>query len=209
MNTKSVITIGREFASGGKDIAMLVAKRLEVEFYDRKLIFSAAKASGISPEIFENVDEHPTNSLLYSLSMGMYNLSSTGYSQVNNLPLNDQLYLLQHNIIKDLGASPCVIVGRCANYVLRELKNTVNIFICADFDYRVEKAITDKGIAKVKSQSAVRKADKTRGNYYNFYTDLKWGEASTYDLCINRTKLTDEQVVDIIINYVKMKDSTY
>ena len=209
MNTKSIISIGREFGSGGRDIATMLAQKLNVEYYDKELISQAAKESGVSPEIFDNVDERATNSLLYSLSMGVYNFGANGYSQSHDLPVNDQLYLLQHKIITELSSTPCVIVGRCADYILKDHENMVSVFINADFDYRVKRAVEVKQVPSEKSESAVRKTDKSRANYYNFYTDKKWGVASSYDLCINRTKLTDEQVVDIIIGYLNSREKNY
>lgn len=121
MSCKSVITIGRQFGSGGREIGKAAAEKLGIKFYDKELISLAAKESGVNPEIFENVDERATNSLLYSLSMGIYNLGS-GYAPIRDLPVNDQLYLLQHKIIKQLAEEPCVIVGRCADYVLKDRK---------------------------------------------------------------------------------------
>ena len=209
MNTKTVITIGREFGSGGRNIAILLAEKLNIKYYDQELIYKAAKESGVSPEIFENVDEKATNSLLYSLSMGVYNFGANGYTQANNLPVNDRLYLLQHDIIKELSVEPCVIIGRCADYVLKENKNVVSVFISADFDFRVQTSIERKDVPLEKSESIVKKTDKSRANYYNFYTDNKWGVASTYDLCINRTDFTDEQIVDMIISFVKIKEQDY
>ncbi len=209
MENRTIITIGREFGSGGRIIAEKLAKKLNVKCYDRELIYNAAKESGISPEVFENVDERATNSLLYSLSMGVYNFGINGYAQVNSLPVNDQLYILQHNIIKDLSDTPCVIVGRCADFILQDLTNVASVFISADFDFRVNRAIETKVIPKEKSETIVRKTDKKRANYYNFYTNNKWGLAATYDLCINRTKFTDDQIVDMIIKYVEVKEQTY
>ena len=202
MKCKSVITISREFGSGGREIGEKLAKKLEIDFYDKELISLAAKESGIDPVLFERIDEQAANSLLYSLSMGMYNFGQTGFSPRDQISVNDQLYLLQHEIIKKLAQKPCVIVGRCADYILRTRENCINIFIHADIDYRVQRAIKIHDLPENKAEAIVRKTDKTRANYYQFYTELKWGLADNYHLSINSGKLTSDQVVDVITNYV-------
>ena len=136
MSCKHIITIGRQFGSGGRELGKAVADKLGIKYYDKELISLAAKESGYNPEIFENVDERATNSLLYSLSMGIYNLGN-GYAPMRDMPVNDQLYLLQHKIIRELAAEPCVIVGRCADYILRNNKNLLRIFVYANLKDRV------------------------------------------------------------------------
>ncbi len=201
MACKNIITIARQFGSGGREIGEALSKELGIKFYDKELISLAAKESGIDPEIFNNVDEKATNSLLYSLSMGIYSFSS-GYSSVK-LPVNDKLYLLQHKIIKQLAnEEPCIFVGRCADYVLKDRNDVVNIYIYADMDYRVKRTIELKGVKEPKAEQVVAKTDKSRANYYNFYSGKKWGLAENYDLCINRTKLSTKQVVDTIAAYL-------
>ncbi|MCH5304237.1 MAG: cytidylate kinase-like family protein [Ruminococcus sp.] len=203
MACKNIITIARQFGSGGRQIGEALSKRLDIKCYDRELISIAAKESGIDPEIFNSVDEKAANSLLYSLSMGLYSFS-TNYSS-GQLPVNDRLYLLQHKIIKQLASQePCIFVGRCADFVLKDRKDVINIFIYADKDYRIKRAIEKKGVNESKAEQTITKTDKSRANYYNFYSGKKWGLTENYDLCINRTKLTDEQVVDIIVGYLEI-----
>ena len=204
MKNKYTVTIGRQFGSGGREIGELLAKNLESGYYDKELISLAAKESGISPEIFETVDEQATNSLLYSLSLGVYSFGNN-FATTGELPINDKLYLLQHKIIRELSAkSPCVFVGRCADYVLRERKDVIKVFIYADMDYRINRVKETKGIEEGKIEQAIKKTDKSRANYYNFYSGQKWGLAENYDLCINRTNLTNQQVVDVISNYLQI-----
>lgn len=207
MECKSVITISREFGSGGREIAIDVAKALGVKFYDKELISLAAKQSGIDPALFERIDEQATNSLLYSLSMGLFTLGQTGFSPRDQISVNDQLYLLQHEIIKKLAEEPCVIVGRCADYILRDRPNCINVFIHADLEYRIERAIKLYNLPEAKGEAIVRKTDKTRANYYQFYTENKWGLADNYHLSVNSSKLSKQKVVDIITNYVKVFQS--
>lgn len=204
MGCNKIITINRQYCSGGHDIGQALAKKLEIPFYDKELISIAAKQSGVSPEIFEQIDEKATNSLLYSLSVGISNFGG-GFSTINNLPINDKLYILQHKIIKDLADKETfVVVGRCADYVLREHDNVVKVYIYADYERRVERAVERHDLSEQKAKQMVAKVDKSRANYYSFYSGEKWGLVDNYDLCINSTNLSVEQAVDIIFNYINV-----
>ena len=181
MDCKNTITISRQFGSGGKEIGRALAKRLGIDFYDKELISLAAKESGIDPKVFDNVDEKATNSLLYSLSMGLYSFGN-GFSSMGDLPVNDQLYILQHKIIRQLASEkPCLFVGRCADHVLKDHPNCVNIFLYADIEHRVKRTIERNDVAPDKAEQAVNKADKARANYYSFYSGKKWGRPENYD----------------------------
>ncbi len=203
MDCNKIITIARQFGSGGREIGENLSKRLGIKYYDKELISIAAKESGVHPEVFENVDEKATNSLLYSLSMGLYSFGNN-FSSMNEMPINDKLYLLQHKIIKQVAdEGPCVIVGRCADYVLKGRKDVINIFIYADLDFRIKRAVEIKDVKPSKAEQVVLKTDKSRANYYNFYSGKKWGLPENYDLCINRSALSTEKVVDVIESYLK------
>ncbi len=202
MAYERIITISRQFGSGGREIGEALAESLGIKCYDKELISLAAKESGVDPEVFNDVDEKATNSLLYSLSLGLYSFGSN--FGADSLPVNDKLYLLQHKIIKKLASEePCVIVGRCADYVLKDNKNILRLFICADMDYRIERAVELKGVKREKAAQVINKTDKSRANYYNFYSGMKWGEPANYDLCVNRTKLSTEQAVGVIKGYLE------
>ncbi len=202
---KCIITIGRQFGSGGREIGEAVAKKLGIPYYDKELISLAAKESGMDAEVFNHVDERAANSLLYSLSMGLYSFGSS-FNSSDDLPVNDRLYLLQHQIIKKLANDgPCVIVGRCADYVLRERDDCVNIFIHANMEYRKQRAINIHNVSKNRAEQIVNKTDKVRANYYSFYSGQKWGYATNYDLCIDSSKLSLEQIVELIENYIRIK----
>ena len=202
---KYIITIGRQFGSGGRAIGEQLAQKLGISFYDKELISLAAKESGINPEVFENVDEKAANSLLYSLSMGMYNFGS-GFSAMGDLPVNDKLYLLQHKIIKDISErESCVIVGRCADYVLRDNPDCVNVFIYADMEFRKREAVKKHGIDEARAEHIINKTDKSRANYYSFYSGNKWGMAENYDLCVNSAKLSEDKIVELIIDYINKR----
>ena len=202
---KYIITIGRQFGSGGRAIGEKLAQKLGISFYDKELISLAAKESGISPEVFENVDEKAANSLLYSLSMGLYSFGS-GFSAMGDLPVNDKLYILQHKIIKDIAEKEsCVIVGRCADYILRDNENCVKIFIYADMDFRKKESVKKHGIDEARAEHIINKTDKSRANYYSFYSGQKWGMAENYDLCIDSSKLSENKIVDLIAQYIRIR----
>lgn len=204
MSRGKIITITRQYGSGGHDIGKLLAEKLGISFYDKELITLAAKESGFSPEVFEQADEKMTNSLLYSLSTGLYNYGN-GYSAMGDLPVNDQLYILQHKIIKEKAEKEAfVVVGRCADYILKEYDNVVKVFVYADLETRAKRAVERQDIDPARARQAVSKADKTRANYYSFYSGQKWGAPENYDLCINSTNLDAGQAVDLIIDYLKI-----
>ena len=183
--TSSIITIGREYGSGGRQIGQEVAKYFSIKCYDKELLERAANDSGICKELFEHHDEKPTNSFLYSLVMDTY---SFGYSSAgfNDMPMNHKIFLAQFDAIKKLAEEgPCVMVGRCADYILRERKDVLNIFIYADIESKMERAVTHFGLEKENAPAVLKKKDKARANHYKYYTDQEWGMASNYDLCLN------------------------
>ena len=204
---KNIITIARQFGSGGREIGEALAKKLIIPYYDKELISIAAKESGIDSEIFESVDEKAANSLLYSLSMGLYSFSS-GFSAMGDLPVNDKLYILQHKIIRDIASKgPCVIVGRCADYILRENPDCIKVFIHADMEYRKARAIAIHGIEPGKAEHIITRTDKSRANYYSFYSGQKWGLAENYDITIDSSKLSTEKSVELIESYIRIKNA--
>ncbi len=197
-----VITIGRRYGSGGLKIAKMLAERLGVKCYDKELLAVAAKDSGFCEEIFEQHDEKPTNSFLYSLVMDTYSMGAGGFV---DMPLNQKVFLAQFEAIKKLAQQEsCVIVGRCADYALEESDNCISVFITADFEKRMEFAINELGVEPAKAKDIVNKTDKKRASYYNYYTNKKWGNSDAYDLCIDRTKIGFEGAVDAIMNYIEL-----
>ncbi len=204
MSCDKIITITRQYGSGGHDIGKLLSERLGIPFYDKELISLAAKKSGVSPEVFAQADERMSNSLLYTLSTGLYNYGN-GFSAMGDLPMNDRLYILQHKIIKEKAEKEVfVVVGRCADYILKEYDNVVRVFVYADLDVRARRAVERQDIEASRARQAVSKVDKNRANYYSFYSGQKWGAPENYDLCLNSTKLSVEQAADLIIDYLKI-----
>nr|WP_321307692.1 cytidylate kinase-like family protein [uncultured Sphaerochaeta sp.] len=204
MSTNTVFTIGRQFGSGGRQVGKNLAEKLGIPFYDKELIAISAQDSGLSEALFSNADEKATSSIFYSLVMGNYPMAS-GALGVTEMPLNDQLFLIQSKTIKRLASEgSCVIVGRCADYILREMENTINIFIHADLENRAERAIRVYEVEEKKAEDVCLKTDKQRANFYNYYSDRKWGMCRTYDLSLDSGKLGIDGCVDQIINYEQL-----
>ena len=199
-----IYTIGREFGSYGRQVGEVLAKRLGINFYDKELLQRAAKDSGFCEEIFENHDEKPTNSFLYSLVMDTYSASSMATAPFLDMPLNHKVFLAQFDAIKSLAEQEsCVIVGRCADYALADKPNVVNVFIRADLEDRIKNVSKRLDISNNKAKDLCHKKDKQRSSYYNYYTSKKWGESRSYDLCINLSKISIDDAVDMIISYKK------
>lgn len=198
-----VITISRQYGSGGREIGRKLADAWGIGFYDNELISRAAKESGYAEAAFENAESRASSSLLYSIARGMtsYGNQEIGYS---NLSLDDRIYLAQAEVIRKCAAEgPCVIVGRCADYVLRKLDNVVNIFVYADLQFRAERAIRIDGMSPARLEEEILRIDKRRANYHNFHTGEKWGRTENYDLCINSSHVGIDKAVEVIRLYVE------
>lgn len=203
MNT--IITIGRQYGSGGKKIGRKLAACFDIPFYDKQLLKIAAKESGLCEEMFENYDEKPTPSFLYTLVMDPYSL---GFNPGNiEMPINQKVFLAAFDTIKNLASQgPCVIVGRCADYALRDYDNALNVFIQAPYEFKKERIRREYLIPedKIKSQSV--HMDKQRASYYNYYTSRKWGDARSYHLCIDSSVLGIDGTVELIRQAVLLKE---
>jgi len=200
-----VITIARQYGSGGRAIGRALAETLKIPFYDKELINIAARESSVSPEIFEKYDEKASNSLLYALSMGAAATIDSEYGMSPMVSMNDRIYMIQHDVIKKLAEDTCVIVGRCADHVLADRKDCIKLFIYADIEKRIKYAVDVHKVPKEKARSVINKVDKTRANYYNYYSDSKWGDPNNYNLCINSGELGVSKCVDLIVYYLRMR----
>lgn len=197
-----IYTIGREFGSGGKEIGVALANRLGVKCYDKELLKEASKESGYCAEIFENHDEKPTNSFLYSLVMDTYSFGGYSSAPFMDMPLNHKIFLAQFDTIKKLAEKEsCVIVGRCADYALEDYKGCLNIFIHADLSSRIKRISKKMNLSSNKARDLIQKTDKQRASYYNYYTSKKWGDSKSYDLTLNSSRMDTEGCVDIILAY--------
>lgn len=203
MYNNTVITIGRQYGSGGREIGKKISELLGIAYYDDELISLAAKNSGMNHETLTNVDEKATNSLLYTLAMGG-SLFGGNAALAYEMPINDKLYIAQSEVIKDLAMKEhCVIIGRCADYVLKDYPNALNLFIYADLDKRAERVAERRGITEAKAKDIIIKTDKQRANYYNYYTSRKWGRVENYDLCIDSGKIGCDKAAEVIANYIR------
>ena len=179
-----IITITRQFGSGGREIGKKLAEAYGIPFYDNEIISRAAKDTGFAEAAFERAEDKASNSLLYSIAMGMNVFSSqdVGFS---GLSLDDRIFLAQSKVIRNVAKEgPCVIVGRCADYILKNQENVVNLFIRATLDFRIKRAIEVEGIPKEKSAEMVMKKDKSRANYYKYHSGERWDIVLNYDFAI-------------------------
>ena len=209
MANNTIITIGRQYGSGGHDIGKKLAEELNIPFYDRELLERAAKDSGLCQEIFENHDEKPTNSFLYSLVMDTY---SMGYPSAAcaEMPLNHKIFLAQFDAIKAIAKEgPCVIVGRCADYALSDFPDVVNVFLYADMQDRIVRIARRHDLTDAKAKDLIVKTDKRRASYYNYYTSKKWGEASGYDICLNTASLGIDGTIHVIKEFAAYKEKEH
>ena len=170
--------------------------------YDSELLLLAAQKNGINPDALRRVEEKATNSLLYTLAMGssLYGARNFGI----DVPINDQLFITQTDIIKKAAEEEnCVFVGRCADYVLRNRENLINVFVYADKETRVARICRERGVDRDEALSLISKTDKRRTNYYNFYTGKKWGKPENYHLMIDSALLGVEGSAQAIVHVVK------
>ncbi len=194
------ITIGRQFGSGGREIAKKVAEALGVPYYDKELLRVAAEESGLSHDFLRNYDEKPTNSFLYSLVMGQQNVMAGVHgTTVEQLAAQAQ----REAVLSVAEKGSCVIVGRCADYILRDKPGLVRVFICAGDEQRVKRICERDGLSEKEAREKMKKMDKARAAYYSFHTDRKWGDASSYDLCVNSSLLGPEKTAELILKFCK------
>lgn len=188
----SVITIGREFCTGGLDIAREVARRLGGPMYDKELITLAAKESGLSEQAIAAGEKRPSGSLLYNL-----------YTMGSDLPLSDQVFVVQSQIIRGLAdKGPCVIVGRSADYILKDRKDALHVFVHADMDFRAERIVRLYGQSEKTPEQRLRDKDKKRAANYEHYTGREWGKSQNYTLTLNSGAIGVERCVDLLADLV-------
>jgi len=201
---KTVITIGRQFGSGGKEIGIRVAKELGIPFYDKELIQEAAKKSGLNEKIFESFDERP-KSLLYSVAMGSHLFALSGNGADNSL--EQQVYLATFETIRRVAdEGPCVIIGRCADYALEEHPNCLQLFIYAPMEARLERVAQRQNLTPEKARQLIIKTDKRRAAYYEYYSARRWGAAENYDFCLNSNYLGIGRTVELIQTMVAHRE---
>lgn len=194
---KTIITISRQYGSGGREVGERLAKELNIPFYDKELLEVAAKESGIDIELFEEESE--------TTSRGFHLLGALGFTlgspltNISELSISDRLFLIQSQAIEHIASrGPCVLVGRCADYVLQDRKDVLNVFIHANMKDRVERAIKSYEVDDRDVENFILRTDKRRANYYNYYTDKKWGRVDNYDIALNTSTFGVDETVAII-----------
>ncbi|MCD8020278.1 MAG: cytidylate kinase-like family protein [Clostridiales bacterium] len=205
MNT--IITIGRQYGSGGREVGTKLAEYYNIPFYNREILKIAAEMSGISEEMFENYDEKPTTSFLYSLVMDPYAL---GYNSASfDMPLNQKVFLAAFDAIKKVASEgPCIIVGRCADYALKDYENTLNVFIHASMSFKRHRIIEQYNIPPEKVKDEAVKVDKQRASYYNYYNSKKWGDLKSYDMCLDSGLFGIDGTVELIKKAVELREAS-
>lgn len=199
---KRVITISRECGSGGHIIAEKLSKELGIPLYDREIIEMTAKKSGLTTDFVQESNERITNSILFNIANSMTYANQVFSS--GNVSMVDQVFFIQCDIIKKVAnESPCIIVGRCADYILRERTDCLNVFIHADKNYRKERFARVNNISEKEAEGVIRKRDKSRQNYYRYYTDREWGDMRNYALTLDSSMLGDDMCADLIIKAYK------
>ena len=194
--SKRVITIGRQFGSGGRMIGKQIAEALNYKFFDKELLAQAAKDTGYCEGTFLKADEKGFDPFAYA-ALGA--IPSFGMSFNRDVLTNEKLFLLQCKTIENIAeSSESVIIGRCANYVLRKRPDVLSIFICDSYDNRVNRVMKRYDVTEHVAKKMIRTKDKTRSSYYNFYTDTDWGLAENYDMCLNLGRLGEEKIITLI-----------
>lgn len=201
---KTIITIGRQFGSGGKEIGIRVAKELGIPFYDDELLHEAAKQSGLCEKVFESFDERP-KSLLYSIAVDSFMFGLPGTTIGDSL--EQQVYLATFETIRKLAdQGPCVMIGRCADYALADNPDHLSLFIYAPMDVRVERVAKRQKLTPEEARKLIIKTDKRRASYYEYYSSKKWGAVDSYDFCLDSSYLGIGRTVELIQTMVAHKE---
>ena len=198
-----VITVGRQYGSGGREIGTMLAEKLGIAYYDDMLLKEAAKESGLCEDLFRSLDERP-KSFLYSVAMDPYSFSMNHVMPKGSI--EQQVYLATYDTIKKLAdKGPCVLIGRCADYALKDRDDVINLFITAPLENRIERVARRNGITRDEAKERIKRTDKSRASYYNYYSSKDWGDAKSYDLCIDSSLLGIEGTVELLEKLVTLK----
>lgn len=197
-----IITIGRQFGSGGRGVAKILSEKYGIPLYDKELINRVSRETGICNEVFSTCDEC-TNNYPNSSLLGGWSLSTLFSTTNRDMLSGDSLFAMQSETIRRIASEgPCVIVGRIADYVLRNHQPLVSVFITADMDDRVKRIMEYENIDAQQAANLIKKVDKMRSSYYNFYSEKTWGSADSYQLCINTSKVGIETAAQLVMNYI-------
>ncbi len=204
---KFVINIGRQLGSGGKTVGEIIARRLDIKLYDKELINLAARESGLSAECFEHADEREAKGMFATL-VGYLRAPFTGYEggNTNNILANESLFRIQSDVIREIASrESAIFVGRCADYILRDHPRCVNVFITADEADRIARLRQRHNCSEEEARTLMERVDAQRASFYNYYSLRTWGQAATYHLCVNSSKLGEEETADFILDFAGRK----
>ena len=209
MSDNVIVTIARQYGSGGHEVGEILAREYNLAFHDKSLIELAAQKSGIDMELLKKADEDVTPSFLYSIAVGNFDMYPLSINMSPyEMPINDKLFNLQADIIKEQASKgSSIFVGRCADYILNERKNVIKVYIYADINNRAKRIAEVEGISESDARVLIYKTDKRRANYYNYYTSLKWGKSENYNLMIDTGAVGTEGAAKIIGEYIKLLQS--
>ncbi len=204
MKFNPIVTVGRQYGSGGREVAKKLAKIMNVSFYDKELLAEASKESGICQEVMETYDEKQEKRSFFSMMSGFGRMDPA--SVYLEMPLNHKIFLAQFDTIRKIAdQGSCVIVGRCADYVLRDHENVLNVFVKASMEERVKRITRLYDLDPMKAEETIRKADKQRATYYNYYATGTWGDVANYHLCVDTGVLGIEGAVELIRRAVELR----
>lgn len=202
-----VITIGREFGSGGKYIGEKLAEELGIKLYDKEILSKASEEMGIDLEILETIDEKQEQSFWYTYAMSMYS-SQESIENLSEVPSNEKLFIEQAKIIEELAEKEdCIIIGRCSNIILKNKPNVLNIFVYAsDMNFKINRKMKYGNFKDIyEAEKMIETTDKERAKYYNYYTNKEWGNKDDFDLLIDTSKIGVDNTVKLIKDYINLK----
>ena len=200
---KKLVTISREYGSGGRIIGRLVAEKLGIPFYDKEILDLAVEKSGLSREIVETAELRAKSSFSYSLASAMNFGEGV---MTDTLSVNEKLFITHYDVVHQIAEEgEGVIVGRCADYILKDLPGVTNVFVYGELEDRIKRSIDVYGADPKKAADIVKSYDKARANYYNYHTCQKWGQFSNYNLAINSSYISDEAAADLIVAYMNTR----
>lgn len=204
---KTIITIGRHYGSGGKEVGKKLGEMLGIPCYDEEIVHIVADKTSMHPDVVKRADEKATDSFLYSLitSGGLRGVSDAMHYE---MPINDKVFINQSKAIKELAAKgSCIFVGRCADYVLEEEQDILRVFIYADTESKIKRICRLYDLTEKQAKDKIVKIEKTRKTYYNYYTDRSWGNMTSYDLCINTGLVGTDGAAELIKDFVEKKEN--
>lgn len=200
-----IITVARGYGSGGKTIGKMLAKELGINCYDRELLRLASDDSGINEELFAKADEKLKSSLLYKVAKNIYRGEIISPDS-DDFISNDNLFNYQAKVLKELaGKESFVVIGRCADYILKDYENVIRVFVHAPMETCINTVVSLNGISKKEAEQLIQKTDKHRSDYYHYYTGNDWNDARNYDLCLNSKELGFDKCMELVKAYMNIK----